>query len=153
MIKLRVQIQVYLLLSIVFAEEISRSKNYSTLTGRNTVCPSTSRNPEPNLLSPRPRVFFFSLFSQLAIWQSPLHLSISSLCLDCVLLLWRRTALEGRGRRERKREVLGGKGMGKRSWKGDSSSFRLFSSLIFLTKQSHLFSANFGFLKIKRRHR
>lgn len=46
------QIQVYLLLSIVFAEEISLSKNYSTLTDRNTVCPSTSRNPKPNLLSP-----------------------------------------------------------------------------------------------------
>lgn len=25
--------------------------------------------------------------------------------------------------RERKREVMGGRGMGKRSWKGDSSSF------------------------------
>lgn len=75
MIKLRVQIQDYLLLSIVFAEEISLSKNYSTLTDRNTVYPSTSRtNPKPNLLSPRPRVFFFSLFSQLAIPPPPLNL-------------------------------------------------------------------------------
>lgn len=61
MIKLRVQIEVYLLLSIVFTEEISLSKNYSTLTDRNTVCPSTSRNPKLNLLSPRPQVFFFSI--------------------------------------------------------------------------------------------
>lgn len=78
MIKLRVQIQVYLLLSIVFAEEISLSKNYSTLTNRNTVCPSTSRShvSQPSVLSPRPQVFFFSIQSigNMAIPTPPLNL-------------------------------------------------------------------------------
>lgn len=104
-----------------------------TLTDGNTVCPSTSRNH--SLLSVSSPLLGLSLVpcrftignSSMA-WQSPLPLSVTSLCLlswlrsSCVAY---RTELEGR---ERERERVTERLVGEEREILHSSSFRLLSS-------------------------
>lgn len=104
----------------------------------------------------------FSLYSVNWQWQygnppstSQSPLSVFIAFFFCGVGLWWRGE-EGEREVNREKERGGGWDVGRgRGMENDRGReiLRLFSSLIFLTEQTRLFSANFGFLKIKRRHR